>query len=160
MKERHRYGIEGIFASILFVALIVVVLLQVAGRTGLFPSIVWTEELARWLWVWVALIGVAEVERTNTHLRMNFLTDFLGKRFQSVLYFLFDLVWLIAMCQLIWIAYKTVMRTTRNQSVTLIFNDWVLYLSFLVASLFIVFRVGQRMILTLQGKSQSVRINQ
>ncbi len=141
----RRYGPEGIAASIFFIVLLCVILLQVAGRMNLFDPIVWTEELARWVWVWLGLLGLAEVERTNTHLRMEFLVNLFGPRVRNMIFILFDLVWLIAMGQLCWVAWRTVARTWRNESVTLMVNDWVLYLSFLVASVFIMLRVALRL---------------
>lgn len=141
---QRKYGPEGIAASLLFVALLLVVLLQVTGRLNLFSPFVWTEELARWIWVWLGMIGLAEVERTNTHLRMTFLVDLIGSRIRNMLFLAFDFIWLAAMLQLLWVGYKTVARTWRFESVTLIVNDWVLYASFLVASIFISLRIVQR----------------
>ncbi|MBL4787063.1 MAG: TRAP transporter small permease [Cohaesibacteraceae bacterium] len=151
MKKHARYSPEGCIASVLFIFLICVVLLQIFGRTGLFEARVWTEELSRWIWVWMALLGLGEAERTNTQLRMDFLVVLAGERIKSVVFTLVDLVYLAVVIQLTWVGYKTVMRTLDNESVTLYFTDAVLYLSYPVASLFVIWRVVQRLLDVIRG---------
>jgi TRAP-type C4-dicarboxylate transport system permease small subunit len=138
-------SVEGIVSTILFALLILVILLQVAGRTPLAPSVVWTEEAARWVWVWMALVGLAEVERTDGQLRMTFLIDLLPARTRTALWIVFDLVWLAAAAQLALVAWSTVGRTMRNQAVTLPTTDAVLYAAFLVGIVLAGLRVALRL---------------
>ncbi|MCI2393979.1 TRAP transporter small permease [Aliiroseovarius sediminis] len=144
MREYRKYSIEGYAATVLFLGLIIVVLLQVFGRTGLFSAPVWTEELARWIWVWMAFIATGEAERQNAQLRMGILVEAIMGRSRFILFTLIDLVYLIVTCNLLWIGYKTVMRTWYNESVTLPFSDAVLYASYPIAALFIIWRVAAR----------------
>ncbi len=145
MKDAPRYSIEGVVASVLFIVLIGVVLLQVFGRTPLLRGPVWTEEAARWLWVWMAFIGIAEVERKDGQLKMAFLAEMLSVGARRALYTLVDLVYLGIVGHLIWIAYKTVLRTWDNTSVTLPTTDAVLYASGLVAVILIAHRIIRRL---------------
>lgn len=94
MRPLRRYSPEGIAASILFIVLIVVLMIQILGRTPLFTGPVWTEEAARWLWVWMALIAIPEVERTDSQLRMGFLVEQLQRRARIAVLTLIDLVYL------------------------------------------------------------------
>ncbi len=144
MTGNGKYSIEGIAATILFLGLIFVVLLQVFGRSGLFPAPVWTEELARWIWVWMAFIATGEAERRNVQLRMGILVEALFGRLRFVLFTAIDIVYLAVTCHLFWIGCKTVLRTWNNESVTLAFSDAVLYASYPVAAVFIIWRVANR----------------
>ncbi|SDI89268.1 TRAP transporter small permease [Aliiruegeria lutimaris] len=144
MSGHGRYSIEGYAATVLFLGLIFVVLLQVFGRSGFLPAAVWTEELARWIWVWMAFIATGEAERRNVQLRMGILAEVLLGRFRFVLFTLIDLVYLAVTCHLLWIGYQTVLRTWNNESVTLLFSDAVLYASYPVAALFVIWRVASR----------------
>ncbi len=146
MKQPRKYSIEGTVASVIFIALIGVVLIQVFGRTPLFRGPVWTEEAARWLWVWMAFIGIAEVERQDGQLRMAFLADLLPEGSRRVLYTVIDLVYLGIMTHLAWIGYKTVLRTWDNVTVTLPTTDALLYASGFVAALLILHRIVRRLI--------------
>ncbi len=144
MDQNRKYSLEGYAATILFLGLIFVVLLQVFGRTGLFVAPVWTEELARWIWVWLAFIATGEAERRNVQLRMGILVEALLGKSRFVLFTLIDIIYLAVTCHLLWIGYKTVLRTWNNESVTLPFSDAVLYASYPVAALFIIWRVANR----------------
>lgn len=54
--------VEGIVASVISVALFIVMLIQIFGRTPILEEPVWTREAARGLWVWMAFLGIAAVE--------------------------------------------------------------------------------------------------
>ncbi|MBA4489824.1 TRAP transporter small permease [Paracoccus sp. S1E-3] len=146
MKPLRRYGPEGIAATILFIALIVVVMIQVLGRTPLFTGPVWTEEAARWLWVWMAMIGIAEVERTDSQLRMGFLVERLRRRARIAVFTAIDAVYLAVVLNLIWIGWKTIQRTWTNEAVTLPVSDAALYASGFVAMILIANRLIRRIL--------------
>ena len=57
-----RYSPEGVLSALLLIVLSLVIFLQIAGRLGVFPGQVWTEELIRWLWVWMACLGFSEAD--------------------------------------------------------------------------------------------------
>jgi len=145
MRPVRKYSTEGIVASILFIILIGVVLLQVFGRTPIFRGLVWTEEAARWIWVWMAFIGIAEVERQNGQLKMAFLAEMLPEGARRVLYTIIDLVFLGIVGHLCWIGYNTVLRTWNNITVTLPTTDALLYASALAGFVLIFHRIVRRL---------------
>lgn len=141
----RKFSFEAVLASVIFIALFFIILWQVFGRTAILTGPVWTEELARWLWVWMALIGIGAVEHSNSHLRMGFLTALLPDKIQRKIDILTDVIYLALVLHLIWIAYKSVMRTWNYESVSLPTTDAVLYASALVAMVLIVHRIGRRL---------------
>ena len=142
----RRYSIEGTVASIIFIVLFGVLLIQIFGRTRFFDGPVWTEEAARWLWVWMAFIGIAEAERTDSQLRMGFLADMLPAAARRVVFTLIDLVYFGIVAHLAWIGWKTVVRTINNSSVTLPVTDAALYASAFLATLLILNRIARRIL--------------
>ncbi len=140
-----KYTFEAVISSAIFIALFFIILWQVFGRTPILTGPVWTEELARWLWVWMALIGIGAVEKGNAHLRMGFLTAMLPAGIQRAIDLLTDLIYLGLALHLIWIAYNSVLRTWNYESVSLPTTDAVLYASALVATILIVHRVARRL---------------
>ncbi len=142
----RKYGFEATIASILFIVLFGVILLQIVGRTPLVKGPIWTEELARWIWVWMALIGIGTVERDRAHLRMGFLVEMLPLAVQRVAGIVTDVIYLGLAGHLIWIAWKAVGRTWNNTSVTLPMTDGVLYASALVAMVLIFHRILRRLL--------------
>lgn len=145
-RETDRQSPESIAAGLLFIALFAVVLIQVFGRTPLFVGPVWTEELARWIWVWMAFVGIAEVERQDGQLRMAFLADALPARARLALYTVIDLVYLGLTGHLVLIAWRTIQRTARSESVTLPWPDALMYTATFVAFVLIFHRVVRRIL--------------
>lgn len=68
--------VNGIVAVVLFAALTVVVTLQVVTRFVLHAPLIWSEEVARFLFFWVVLLGSALSVRTRRH----FVLDVRGGR--------------------------------------------------------------------------------
>ncbi len=143
---KRKYGFEATAASVLFIVLFFIMVLQIVGRTNLVVGPIWTEELARWLWVWMALIGIGTVERDDAHLRMGFLMDLLPAIVQKTWAILVDIVYIALASHLVWIAYKTILRTWNNETVTLPTTDAVLYASAFVALVLIVHRIFWRLL--------------
>lgn len=141
----RKYSPEGIAASVVFIVLFCVVLLQIFGRTPLIAGPVWTEELARWLWVWMAFVGIGAVERDDAQLRMGFLVEAMPRKARLVLFTLIDIVYLGIVTHLVLIAFGTVQRTWSYASVTLPVSDAVLYASGLVAMILILHRIVRRL---------------
>ena len=144
MKPKYRF--EATIAGVLFIVLFFVILLQIVGRVTPVPGPVWTEELARWIWVWMALIAIGSVERENAHLRMGFLVALMPRKAQWVVAVVTDIVYLGLAGHLVWIAYRTVVRTWNNESVSLPTTDALLYASALVAMILIVNRIVRRLV--------------
>lgn len=153
MKPQPKYSLEGTVAAILFLVLIGIVAVQILGRTPVLRGPVWTEEAARWVWVWMAFLGIAEVERQNRHLRMGFLGARLPRRIRTVVFTGVDLAYLAVMAQLAWIGWKTVGRTLAASAVTLPLPTAALYASALVASVLVIHRILRRI---LAGRSGDI----
>ena len=69
---------------------VVAVFAQVVFRYALAVPLYWTEELARYLTVWLVLVGSALGFRSGTHFRFVFLTQGLPSRRQTVVEKLID----------------------------------------------------------------------
>jgi TRAP-type transport system small permease protein len=140
------YGPEGIIAALLFIGVVTTMLLQILGRIGVFDPPIWTEELSRWLWVWMVCFGMAEVERRNEHLAVDFLVTRLPALPRKAVRVGTDLVYLAVMGGLIWIGTIGAVRAWPSQSVTMPTTDAVLYAAFPVAAVFIALRILLRLI--------------
>lgn len=60
---------------VLLVALYAVLIAQVFSRYVMNSPLIWTEEIARFLFVWVVFIGAAAVAAKNGHIAVTFLAD-------------------------------------------------------------------------------------
>jgi TRAP-type C4-dicarboxylate transport system permease small subunit len=59
----------------LFVAILVVMVLQVAFRYVLNAPLIWTEELARYLYIWACWLGAPVALRRGNHIVIVFVSD-------------------------------------------------------------------------------------
>ncbi len=73
---------------------VALVFLQVVMRRVFNNSLYWSEELARYLYVWQTWLGVSYAARNGTHLRITILKDRLPAGMQKILELFVTLVWL------------------------------------------------------------------
>jgi TRAP-type C4-dicarboxylate transport system permease small subunit len=60
---------------VLFVAILLVMVLQVAFRYVLNAPLTWTEELARYLYIWACWLGAPVALRRGNHIAIAFVSD-------------------------------------------------------------------------------------
>lgn len=70
------YGLGGF----ILLAGLVIVSLEILGRGFLGFSLLWSEELSRYLLIWTAYMGAAAATRDGSHIRVEFLLHFLPRR--------------------------------------------------------------------------------
>lgn len=93
-------GLDAALALMLLV-LVATICYQIFGRYVLGDAPRWSEELARFLVVWVTLIGSAAVLRQNGHITVSVLLDALPPRPKAVLLAVRDLAVLAAVYVLV-----------------------------------------------------------
>ncbi len=84
LYERVKFLMEA-FLVFLFGLLVIDVLWQVLSRYFLKGSYSFTEELARFLLIWLSVLGAAYLNARREHLSMDFIYDKLSKRKQFYL---------------------------------------------------------------------------
>ena len=68
------YRLLKLILTVLMFALIVPVAMQILSRyTGIIPRFIWTEEIARFCFVWIILIGAMIAVRDGTHFDVDIL---------------------------------------------------------------------------------------
>ena len=70
------YGLGGL----ILLAGLVIVSLEILGRGFLGFSLLWSEELSRYLLIWTAYMGAAAATRDGSHIRVEFLLHLLPRR--------------------------------------------------------------------------------
>ena len=94
--------IEGLVLIGLVTTMTVVVFLQVVCRYFLVQPLHWSEELARYLFVWIALLGAALGVHRHAHFGMDFFFRMLSERWRHVLgLFIYGLMELVVVVLLV-----------------------------------------------------------
>ncbi|HCS72283.1 MAG TPA: hypothetical protein DIW17_00210 [Clostridiales bacterium] len=70
--------------QILFIIMTVTVLVSVFNRITINMQMAWSEELARYVFVWMVYIGAAACSKTNMHIGVTAFVDLLPKKVQGI----------------------------------------------------------------------------
>jgi TRAP-type transport system small permease protein len=85
----------GVLVSVLIALLVVPVTIQVFSRfTHLIPSYIWTEEMARFMFIWAIMVGAMIGVRDGSHFDVDLLPT-LSKRADAVLRLFTDVAMLV-----------------------------------------------------------------
>ena len=98
------YRLLQVLITLLMGLLIVPVFLQIVSRhIGLIPRYIWTEEIARFCFIWIILIGAMIAVRDGSHFAVDLLPDAKTTRGEAVRRLFVDfMVFLVAMIFIVW----------------------------------------------------------
>ena len=103
MKEKVKNvldNLEGYVCVVLLIAMSIIIFLQVVCRFILKSSLPWSEELSRYLLVWVSFLGGAYGVRTGAHLGVEAVILLLPKKVQNIIRIVVDFI-CIALCSIV-----------------------------------------------------------
>ena len=98
------YRLLQVLITLLMGLLIVPVTMQIVSRhIGLIPRYIWTEEIARFCFIWIILIGAMIAVRDGSHFAVDLLPDAKSNRGEAVRRLFVDfMVFLVAMIFIVW----------------------------------------------------------
>jgi len=99
----------------LFAVMVVVGFLQIANRFALNISLSWSEELQRYLHIWIVFLAIPVGYGRGAHLGMNMLLERLPRRPHHALVTLQEILWLVLATSIAWFATR-IMEVAQNQS--------------------------------------------
>ena len=111
------------FTGILTGLMVFFVFLNVVLRTFFNAGLTWSEELARYLFVYVTYIGAISAMRANAHLGVDTLISRMKPQVQIVMYIVSQTIIAILMIILVWGSEKMVAQNTASEIVTMSTSD-------------------------------------
>lgn len=84
LAESLRQPLE-LSLCVILVAIVLVTFAQVLFRYIFHLSLAWSEELARYLFLWLAALAAAYAFKTKSHFALRFLVDRLGNKLQNLM---------------------------------------------------------------------------
>lgn len=122
---------ERILITAALIAISVILIMQVIMRYFLRDPFVWSEELARYLLVWTAMLGVSLAVREGRHIKVDLLPTMLSPRFQWFFDLCAHLGVLIFCALMIWFGVPLIERLARigQPSPALEIPMWIIYTS-------------------------------
>jgi TRAP-type C4-dicarboxylate transport system permease small subunit len=107
-------AVEGLIA-LLVAVMVVAGFLQITNRFAFNISLSWSEELQRYLNIWIVFLAVPVGYRRGAHLGMNMLFDRLPVTAQRALALVQELLWLVLAVSIAWFATR-IMVVAQNQT--------------------------------------------
>lgn len=89
--------IEEVTIIVMFALMVIVIFSQVIMRKVFNNSLYWSEELGKFLFVWISWLGISLGEREGEHIKINILTDKLPFRKAHAMNILSSLI-VLAIC--------------------------------------------------------------
>ncbi|HQZ04533.1 MAG TPA: TRAP transporter small permease [Burkholderiaceae bacterium] len=115
-----------LLAIVLFVGMLALVLAQVVMRK-FFEPLVWSEELARYVFIWVSFVGWVIASRKRSHVHVATVVQRLSRPWRIALGCFSDLASLVLAAILVWYGMQLVQNNRDVETVTLFFNYALVY---------------------------------
>ncbi|EGU60413.1 TRAP-type transporter small permease [Vibrio nigripulchritudo ATCC 27043] len=146
MLRKITRNIEEIITVPLMLVLLVVLSWQIGTRWLLDDPSLWSEELARVLFMYMALIGCAIAIKNSSHVNITFFSHKLPLKARLILVLSLELAVLVSIFAIIYLGYQHVQRTAFFELITLeISSKWMNY-SLPLGGVFMVVRQLQKML--------------
>jgi TRAP-type C4-dicarboxylate transport system permease small subunit len=111
------YRLLQVLLTTLMIALVIPVGMQILSRyTGLIPRFIWTEEIARFCFVWIILIGAMIAVRDGTHFDVDVLPHSASPRVELTMMIVRDLAVLAVALTFLWYGWEFAILGSRQQS--------------------------------------------
>lgn len=139
------YGITNTVAILMFIGMIVLSMVQVFCRYVLKISLSFTEELARFLFIWVTFLGTAMAQKKHQHVRMELLLERLPAKAAAGLRLTGNLAAVIIYLIMIGSGFVVISKTMAQASAALNLPMGIVYAAVPVCGvLMILFMLGER----------------
>lgn len=138
------------------IVLVILVVGQVFARYVLNFSIGWSEEMARYLLIWVAWIAASYAVTKNAHIRVEIIKDRFSKRIKQVLELIVLLIWFgfAAFLATEGTNFVLQVQATNQVSPSLGIDMWIVYLAVPIGGTLMGIRLIQQAILIFKNPEQ------
>jgi TRAP-type transport system small permease protein len=146
-----------ITAIVLFAGMCGLVLAQVVMRK-FFEPLVWSEELARYVFIWVSFLGWTIACRKRSHVAVMFAADRAPPLVRTLLGCFSEAATIVLAGILMWYGTQLVRNNTDVETVTLFFNYAVVYVVVPFSGLMMVLISFGSLRRRLQGHNEAVEV--
>ena len=127
------------FNGLLLALMFLITFYQILARDIFIISSMWTEELARFLFVWIVFLGAGTLIEGNEHIRISILTDRLPSAVSRIIRVISNLLILTFCVIFLWSAYLNCLNNWEFYAPSM---DWMrlsyLYLGLLISGVLMI----------------------
>lgn len=131
MAKIYRF-LEEYVPLAVFIAICIVMLIQVFMRSIFGISYAWSVEVSQYLNVWVTFIGIGYLRKTNSHIKIEMFYEWfnvkLSPNWQIVVFVLKKVLNIVFMVALVWLGFQLSLRSWHFRSAGLQLRQTWLYI--------------------------------
>lgn len=115
--------------SILMVAMTLLIFIQVIMRYVFGSSLVWSEEMARYLFIWLIYLGISYGARVMKHIKIEAALGLFPKKLRPFVIILGDVLFFVFSVIIVYLAYGVVMQQIKlnQKSPAMHIPMWFMY---------------------------------
>ncbi|KXL52772.1 ectoine TRAP transporter small permease protein TeaB [Anaerotignum neopropionicum] len=115
--------------SILMVIMTVLIFIQVIMRYVFGSSLVWSEEMARYVFIWLIYLGISYGARVMKHIKIEAALGLFPKKLRPFVIILGDVLFLVFSVVIVYLAYDVVMHQVKlnQKSPAMQIPMWFMY---------------------------------
>ncbi len=146
MLKKFYNNFEEIVGSSLFVAMLVILVMQTLSRQGVFPSLVWTEELSKLLFIYAGYIGIVASIKDDSHVSIDIFFNKLPPKARKWVY-VFNQVLILSALVIVFIISIPIMQNQAHiNMVTLDISKAYLFAALPILTLLMIYRLIERLV--------------
>src|SRR5699024_1637223 len=126
--------------------------IQVFSRQVLDDPITWSEQLARFLFVYVAYLAVSSEIKNDGHVRIDYFFNKLPRAIRTVLHYMFQIMIAGVLVLMIFIGYEMAMRKMPVEIVSLNISYVYMYMALPILAVLMLYRLIERNIKEIKHK--------
>ncbi|MEZ8296909.1 TRAP transporter small permease [Vibrio splendidus] len=119
--------IEKQLSIFLFLAMLLVLTIQIVSRYFLTIALPWTEELSRWLYIYIVFIGSSEAISRRDHIAVDIVPNRLSSKANLILDVCIHLIFAVIAAIIVYRGYLFAVRMDRLGSITMDVQMSMLY---------------------------------
>jgi TRAP-type C4-dicarboxylate transport system permease small subunit len=136
--NKYAAAFEKAVTTFMMGAILFVGTTQVIMRYIFNNSLSWSEELMRYIFIWMIFVGAAVTFRNNAHITIDFFTSLMPKKVRKVVFYIAKALVIITLLVLIPAGIDLAVRSIESLSGALQLSRFWVYLSVPVGSLFMI----------------------
>ncbi len=128
----------------IFIVMLLVLIIQIAARQIFDIPLKWSEELARFLFVYAGYFGVSASIKENSHVYIEFFVEKLPEKVQKVINIIIQALVLVVLITMLYIGIQMTIRKMPVKIVSLNISYSYMYIALPTISLMMIYRHLER----------------
>lgn len=142
--KRFFANMEEIIGGILFIAMLIILTMQIFSSLVLDQPLMWSEALAKFIFIYVGYLAVAIGIKENGHVYIDYFVEKMPKVIRKGINYLFQFMILVALLLMGYVGYEMALRKVPVDIVALGISYVYMYSALPLLSILMIYRLLER----------------